>query len=415
MQNVSFHNVVVQGNANKQPWGDQHYDCENVQGVATGTTSPVPPCFKDDTDAARARQLIATGAGVGAARTTLQGTAASGPFAELPDSYPSIPMSAADKSKIKMPLVGLGTWLYNSSVAEAAVVDAFHVGYRHVDTALGYGNHAGVGAGLKAASKALSLTRGDYFVTTKVPGGLNRSATAAALELSLQELQLEQVDLVLLHWPAKGAAARQQQWLALEEFARQGKVRAIGVSHYCRQHLDDVLAVATMPVALNQVQYHVGMGPQSTEYLHDKAYMEQKGVVYMACAASRPLLPRPPNAKLAVVRCSQPERRLGISSTATVLAGARPVLHCHIGCAHIPACPSSNLGRCPVWPHVFRLVPVRAVPTATELGAHQRLARRWDRRAPQQVRAAGRAALGRATRHPGDSESQQSRVPPRRL
>lgn len=298
MQNVSFHNVVVQGNANKQPWGDQHYDCENVQGVATGTTNPVPPCFKDDTDATRARQLIATAAGIGAARATLQGAAASVPFAELPDSYPSIPMSAADKSKIKMPLVGLGTWLYNSSVAEAAVVDAFHVGYRHVDTALGYGNHAGISAGLKAVSKALSLTRGDYFVTTKVPGGLNRSATAAALELSLQELQLEQVDLVLLHWPAKGAAARQQQWLALEEFARQGKVRAIGVSHYCRQHLDDVLAVATMPVALNQVQYHVGMGPQSTEYLHDKAYMEQKGVVYMAYSSLCGPCPPPQNLEL---------------------------------------------------------------------------------------------------------------------
>ncbi len=92
-----------------------------------------------------------------------------------------------------------------------------------------------------------------------MPGGLNATATTAALEQALEQLKLGYVDLMLLHWPGSGAKSRQEQWLALEAWAKQGKARAIGISHYCRHHLDDILGVATLPVALNQVQYHVGM------------------------------------------------------------------------------------------------------------------------------------------------------------
>ena len=77
-----------------------------------------------------------------------------------------------------MPLVGLGTWLYNDSVAEAAVTDAFGLGFRHVDTALGYGNQKGVARGLVATG----LDRTEYFITSKVPGGLNTSQMEASLE-----------------------------------------------------------------------------------------------------------------------------------------------------------------------------------------------------------------------------------------
>jgi hypothetical protein len=117
------------------------------------------------------------------------------------------------------------------------------------------GNQEGVGAALARQS----LSREDFFVTSKIPGGLNASATTAALDQALQQLKLRYVDLMLLHWPGIGAKSRQEQWLALEAWAKQGKARAIGISHYCRHHLDDILSVATLPVALNQVQYHVGM------------------------------------------------------------------------------------------------------------------------------------------------------------
>jgi diketogulonate reductase-like aldo/keto reductase len=204
----------------------------------------------------------------------------------LPQGYPVTPMHGVS-GNVDMPMVGLGTWLYNDTVASNAVVEAFRQGYRHVDTALIYGNHEGVGQGLKHIVSELGLAREDYFVTSKIPGGLNASATTASLEQTLEELQLESLDLMLLHFPADwsgegGPAKRKEEWLALEAWAKQGKARAIGVSHYCQSHLEDVLSVATLPVALNQNQYHVGMGQDSESRKHNKAFSEDQGVLYMS-------------------------------------------------------------------------------------------------------------------------------------
>jgi diketogulonate reductase-like aldo/keto reductase len=175
-------------------------------------------------------------------------------------------------------MIGLGTWQYNDTLAQASLVTAFSMGYRHVDTAYGYENQVGVGKALAASGLPLN----ELFITSKVPGGLNASATTAALDASLVQLGVAQVDLMLLHWAAKTKAARQAQWLALEAWAKQGKARAIGLSHYCKYQTQDVLEVATLPVALNQNQYHVGMGGDTQPRLHDKAFMEQSGILYEA-------------------------------------------------------------------------------------------------------------------------------------
>jgi len=175
-------------------------------------------------------------------------------------------------------MIGLGTWQYNDTLAQASLATAFSMGYRHVDTAYGYENQVGVGKALAASGLPLN----ELFITSKVPGGLNASATTAALDASLVQLGVAQVDLMLLHWAAKTKAARQAQWLALEAWAKQGKARAIGLSHYCKYQTQDVLEVATLPVALNQNQYHVGMGGDTQPRLHDKAFMEQSGILYEA-------------------------------------------------------------------------------------------------------------------------------------
>ena len=143
---------------------------------------------------------------------------------------------------VHLPLVGIGTWQYNESVAEAAVLTALGMGYEHVDTAAGYANAAGVARALERSGRA----RASYFITSKIPGGLNASAAAAALDANLAALRLAHVDLMLVHFPATwggegGKAARQAEWRALEAFARAGKARAIGVSHYCRRHIEDLL------------------------------------------------------------------------------------------------------------------------------------------------------------------------------
>ena len=159
--------------------------------------------------------------------TTLLGLAVLLPMA-LPASYPAVPMKGIGGKDLGMPLVGLGTWQYNSSVAEAAVKLAFSLGYRHVDTALGYGNQDGVGRGLAAASAAAGLKRADYFVTSKIPGGLNTSAAIAALDQALEQLfpgdKDAYVDLMLQHFPASwsgegGPSLRKEQWLAMEAWA----------------------------------------------------------------------------------------------------------------------------------------------------------------------------------------------------
>jgi len=193
-------------------------------------------------------------------------------------------MKGVSGNLIPMPLFGIGTWLYNDTVAKASVEAAFKLGYRHVDTAFDYGNLVGIGQALKSSGVA----RKEYFVTSKVPGGLNASATAQALQQSMDQLGLDFVDLMLLHFPAgmnqqgipNGPAQRQESWFALEKFARRGKARAIGVSHYCERQLQDILDVKTLPIAVNQVQYHVGMGSAGALADDSKVSSQAMGIVY---------------------------------------------------------------------------------------------------------------------------------------
>lgn len=185
--------------------------------------------------------------------------------------------------QVDMPVLGLGTWEYNASRAESAVASAFRLGYRHVDTAFAYENQAGVGKALQEAG----LDRKEFFVTSKIFGGLNASATTAQADQCLKDLGLKSVDLMLIHFPAAFGAngskkERQEEWKALEAWAKSGKARALGVSHYCRRHVEDVMEVATVPIAVNQVQYHVGMGRATNLATDDRHYMHDKGILYQS-------------------------------------------------------------------------------------------------------------------------------------
>lgn len=202
--------------------------------------------------------------------------------AQLPQSIPTVAIRGLAE-KVDLPLFGLGTWMYNASRTQAAVELAFSLGYRHVDTAALYENQIGVGAALKK----IALPRSEYFVTTKLPGGLNASATEAAAEKCLEDLGLDYVDMMLIHFPSDlngtgSPAARQEMWKALEAWAKKGKARALGVSHYCRHHVEDVLKVATVPIAVNQVQYHVGMGSAPDTATDDKAWVQSQGILFQS-------------------------------------------------------------------------------------------------------------------------------------
>jgi diketogulonate reductase-like aldo/keto reductase len=174
---------------------------------------------------------------------------------------------------VHMPMAGLGTWLYNSSQAEAAVAMALKAGVRSIDTAQTYENQDGVGRAIAASG----VKRGDLFVTTKVDGAQGEDGTVKAHEDNLKLLGLEHVDLLLAHFPCDWDAKtcnkdeRQATWRGLERLQKSGKARAIGVSHYCQQHLQDVLEIATVPIAINQQEWHVGMGsdPESVKSFCD--------------------------------------------------------------------------------------------------------------------------------------------------
>jgi diketogulonate reductase-like aldo/keto reductase len=169
----------------------------------------------------------------------------------------------SQKQPVLLPLVGAGTWEYNNSVAYDSLCAAFKAGYTMLDTANIYGNEAGVG---KAIKDCWTRPRSELFVMTKVPGGLNASATIAAHEENMKLLQLDYVDHLMTHFPSNfdGSHAspkdRQVTWKALEQIYKTGAARSIGVSHYCAKHIEDVMAIATITPSINQVEYHVGSG-----------------------------------------------------------------------------------------------------------------------------------------------------------
>merc|ERR1711998_667160 len=156
---------------------------------------------------------------------------------------------------VDFPMMSIGTWQYDTATAEQVVKDALSVGFNHIDTANDYNNQKGVGAALKG------VDRDSYFLTTKVPSG-SASQTKTNLEQNLEQLGLDYVDLVLVHFPPRGnsCSSMQAQWGAMEEFYKAGKAKAIGVSNYCPSSLDCIMQKATVTPAVNQVQYHVGMG-----------------------------------------------------------------------------------------------------------------------------------------------------------
>lgn len=171
---------------------------------------------------------------------------------------------------VSMPMMSLGTWQYNPSTAQAAVSLALEVGFNHIDTANNYKNQDGVGAALKG------VERSSYFLTTKVPAG-DAAFTRQALQDNLDQLGLDFVDLVLVHYPPQDGDCEQmqQQWAAMETFYKAGKARAIGVSNYCPSSLECIKKVAAVTPAVNQVQFHVGMG---TDPIGLKSYCDEHDI-----------------------------------------------------------------------------------------------------------------------------------------
>jgi len=150
-----------------------------------------------------------------------------------------------------IPQLGLGTWPLDDDQVAAAVVSAVEAGYRHIDTAVKYGNEEGVGNGIRASG----VDRSEMFVTTKLDGQFQgHDRAAAGLEGSLKRMRLDYVDLLLIHWPLPSRDEFISTWKTFERLQAEGKVRSIGVSNFKPAHLERLLAETDVVPAVNQIQ-----------------------------------------------------------------------------------------------------------------------------------------------------------------
>lgn len=169
---------------------------------------------------------------------------------------------------VEMPLLGFGVFqIEDAEVCERSIHDALRVGYRLVDTAASYGNEAAVGSAIKQGGVA----REDLFVTTKLwiqDAGYER--TKQAFERSLQRLQLEYLDLYLIHQPIGDVYGA---WRAMEDLYREGRIRAIGISNFYPDRVMDLIMHNEIVPMVNQIETH-----PFNQQIETQKFLEENGV-----------------------------------------------------------------------------------------------------------------------------------------
>lgn len=184
---------------------------------------------------------------------------------------------------VEIPKLGLGTWFIDNGNAASAVKEAVKIGYRHIDTAQAYGNEEGVGEGVRACG----VSRDEIFVTTKLAAEVKSYEKAVeAIDGSLKTIGLDHLDLMIVHSPQPWQEFRgedryfegnREAWRALEEAYEAGKLRAIGVSNFEREDIDNILASCKVKPMVNQILVHIGNTP------HDLiGYSQEHGLLVEA-------------------------------------------------------------------------------------------------------------------------------------
>lgn len=161
----------------------------------------------------------------------------------------------------KIPVVGLGTYKSTEQEGIESVSAAISKGYSLIDTAAKYGNEEAVGKGIKASG----VLREDIFLTNKLwRENLGYESTKKEFEKSLKKLDLDYIDLYLIHWPANAKNYENWQktnadtWRAMEELQAEGKIKSIGVSNFFQEHLEALFQTAHVIPAINQIEFHPG-------------------------------------------------------------------------------------------------------------------------------------------------------------
>lgn len=185
---------------------------------------------------------------------------------------------------IKVPQLALGTWLIDDDNASDAVRAALDIGYRQIDTAQAYANERGVGEGIRTSG----LNREDVFVTTKVAAEHKDYKTAAeGIDGSLMKMGLDYIDLMIIHSPQPWVEVNQsdnrypegnlEAWRALTDAYKAGKIRAIGVSNFLQNDIENIWNNSDVKPMVNQVLCHISNTP-----LELIEYCQSKGIVMEA-------------------------------------------------------------------------------------------------------------------------------------
>ncbi|KRF57087.1 MULTISPECIES: aldo/keto reductase [Priestia] len=170
-------------------------------------------------------------------------------------------------NSVEMPLLGLGTWLLDDEQAAQAVRDAVSNGYRHIDTAQAYMNEAGIGEGIRSSG----VEREELFITTKVAAEAKTyEEVTESIDESLTKMGLDYIDLLIIHSPQPWTEFREENryfeenkeaWKAMEDAYKAGKVKAIGLSNFLQDDIENILSSCEIKPMVNQVLVHVSNTP----------------------------------------------------------------------------------------------------------------------------------------------------------
>ncbi|WP_455920289.1 aldo/keto reductase [Priestia megaterium] len=168
---------------------------------------------------------------------------------------------------VEIPLLGLGTWLLDDEQAAKALRDAVSLGYRHIDTAQAYMNEAGIGEGIRSCGVA----REELFITTKVAAEAKTyEEVTKSIDESLTKMGLDYIDLLIIHSPQPWTEFRQENryfeenkeaWKAMEAAYKAGKVKAIGLSNFLQDDIENILSSCEIKPMVNQILAHVSNTP----------------------------------------------------------------------------------------------------------------------------------------------------------
>ncbi len=217
-----------------------------------------------------------------------------------------------------LPAIGFGTYPLRGDEAVAAIDSALEIGYRLIDTAVNYGNEADVGRAVRQSG----LARDDIQITSKLPGRHHAYDDAIrSVEESLQRLQVDYLDLHLIHWPNPSVGKYLQAWQALIDLRERGLIRSIGVSNFTQAHLGRIIDETGVVPAVNQIELHPRFPQQ-----HMRAVDTDLGIITQAWSPMGKA--RAPLDEPAVLDAAQ---RLGVAPGQVILRW-----HIQIGSLPIP-------------------------------------------------------------------------------